>query len=440
MTPGATASRESLAELNDEIRRLSGEAADEKERLHARIAQFKADGKSVLTDPALAAERDEIVAGFKAADEKAVAADKLRAAANAILPTGQTIEVKGGDGGSIMDRILKHPDYASRMETDRFESNGRVDLNIADVASRAELMRSLRAGRGFTQTPSGLWKPNQMGAILDLSTGVAPDFELYPPIPLPAAQPRVIDLVRQATTDSNAITYLKMTTRTDAAAATAYGTAYSAASYVWTQATANVYDIGQYAKAHRSQMADAGQLGAIIENLLEFGVNVQAEAYVINGNGTNQPTGILQTSGIGSVSRNGTTPELRLEAVHRGITNVRLNLFMEPDAIAVHPTDYQTMVFEKGTDGQYLLGPAFAMTSKTIWGFPAVITPNVPQGTAIVGLYKYGATLWLRSGLSTRMTDSDQDDFIKRQVTILAEIRAAFGVQVPKAFCKVTNL
>jgi hypothetical protein len=65
-----------------------------------------------------------------------------------------------------------------------------------------------------------------------------------------------------------------------------------------------------------------------------------------------------------------------------------------------------------------------------------VVSPVATEGTGLLG-YWPDATLWVRSGVSLSVSDSHSDYFTKRQVAILAEMRGAFSVQRPGAFCKV---
>jgi HK97 family phage major capsid protein len=85
----------------------------------------------------------------------------------------------------------------------------------------------------------------------------------------------------------------------------------------------------------------------------------------------------------------------------------------------------------------YLLGPASQATSRTIWGFPAVVSSVFPNDTALVGAYKTGAIAWVRDGVSVRASDSHEDFFTRRMVALLAEMRAAFAAWQPRAFCEV---
>ena len=61
----------------------------------------------------------------------------------------------------------------------------------------------------------------------------------------------------------------------------------------------------------------------------------------------------------------------------------------------------------------------------------------VAQGAPLVGDFQIGAQLFIREGVNVLLSDSDQDDFIKNKVTLLAEMRAALAVFRPAAFCTV---
>jgi HK97 family phage major capsid protein len=63
----------------------------------------------------------------------------------------------------------------------------------------------------------------------------------------------------------------------------------------------------------------------------------------------------------------------------------------------------------------------------------------VPDDTALVGDFTK-AVLWLREGAQVLATDSHSDFFVKNLVALLAELRAALGVLLPSAFCKVTSV
>ena len=71
-----------------------------------------------------------------------------------------------------------------------------------------------------------------------------------------------------------------------------------------------------------------------------------------------------------------------------------------------------------------------------IWGLRVVATPAVASGTQVVGDFRQ-AVIGDRQQTSIYMTDSNRDLFERNILTLLAELRAGFGVRAPKAFCTV---
>ena len=71
-----------------------------------------------------------------------------------------------------------------------------------------------------------------------------------------------------------------------------------------------------------------------------------------------------------------------------------------------------------------------------LWGLPAVPSKVLAPGTAIVGDFSQ-CTLYVREGANVRISDSDQDDFIRNRVTLLGEGRFGLAVWQPAAFAVV---
>jgi ADP-ribosylglycohydrolase len=57
----------------------------------------------------------------------------------------------------------------------------------------------------------------------------------------------------------------------------------------------------------------------------------------------------------------------------------------------------------------------------------------IPQATPLVG-DAMGVPLLFREGVNVKSSDSDQDDFVRNRVTILAEARVAAPVWRPASF------
>jgi HK97 family phage major capsid protein len=65
------------------------------------------------------------------------------------------------------------------------------------------------------------------------------------------------------------------------------------------------------------------------------------------------------------------------------------------------------------------------------------VTEGLAANTALVGDFTQ-AVLWEREGVSLMVSDQHSDFFTRNLLAILAEMRAAFGVLDPQAFCTIT--
>ena len=67
-------------------------------------------------------------------------------------------------------------------------------------------------------------------------------------------------------------------------------------------------------------------------------------------------------------------------------------------------------------------------------------SPLTASGTCLWCNFSLGATLFVREGINARISDNDQDDFVKNRVTTLVEGRWGLAIWRPAAFTKVTGL
>jgi hypothetical protein len=81
---------------------------------------------------------------------------------------------------------------------------------------------------------------------------------------------------------------------------------------------------------------------------------------------------------------------------------------------------------------------SFDPVTMRVWRVPVIETQVLAAGTAITGAWKLGATLWDRMEADVRTSENVGSQFIQNLITVLAELRAAFGVPRPLCFEKVT--
>lgn len=254
----------------------------------------------------------------------------------------------------------------------------------------------------------------------------------------PLASLDFLNVIATATTDSDVVEWVEESTYTNAAAETAEGTVAPESALGFTVRTSNVKEIPHFIPVTRRAMADAAFVESWINNRLIDGVRRRLQAEVLNGNGSGENlTGIYNTSGIGSIDRSTLSVDM-ITGLHKAMTTIRTNAFAEPDFIGIHPNDWEAirLLKEEGATGTYVYGAPSQSGVQTIWGVPAIVHSAFTSGAPLVGIGRE-ATLFVREGVSVAASDSHSDYFVKRQVALLATMRAAFAVTQPKAFAAV---
>lgn len=325
-------------------------------------------------------------------------------------------------------RLASSEEYKKLLESgvlDRASQKmATVNMPGVKVAEREELKTLLT---GLSRTSGGAF----------LTPDRQPGF-----IPLALRALVLRNLVTVGDTDSDIVEWVKENSFTNAAAETAEATATatggtkpeSGIDYAVVQST--VKTIAHWIPATKRALSDVGQLRTLIESRLQDGVNLRLDGQMLNGDATGENLrGILNTSGVLTQARS-TDPAV--EAILKAVTQIRLQ-FLEPTAILMHPTDAMNARLAKNANGDYYFGPPNLGGDLQIWGLPIVQSPVVAVGTAVVGKWDE-AILWVREGLTMAASDSHNDFFIRNMVAVLAEMRAAFAVPRPFAFCTVTGL
>ena len=276
---------------------------------------------------------------------------------------------------------------------------------------------------------------------------VAPQF-LPGIVPLKFQQLTIADLLAQGTTESSALTYVIEAAFQDLTATVAEKGTKPQLDLTLARRQDNVAKIANVAKVTDEMFQDASQFEAYLSNRMVFGVKRAEEAQLLNGNGTSPNLqGILNRTGLASTvtTTAGLTAVKAMEGIFNQITALRATSFVEPDAIAIHPTDWQTIRLGKDSQGQYYAGGPFTgaygnggyTNVADIWGVKAVITTAIAQGTVLVGGFQESGQVFRRQGITLEMTNSNVDDFVNNLITLRAEERLALAVYRPAGFGKV---
>jgi HK97 family phage major capsid protein len=202
-------------------------------------------------------------------------------------------------------------------------------------------------------------------------------------------------------------------------------------------ATAPVRTIAHWETAHRNTLDDVDLLAGIVNNELLYGLRLAEDNQILNGTGNGEDLlGILNTPNIQGLSR--AVNDNYADALRRAMTKAFL-AYYEPTGVVLHPVDWEAIELLKATTGQYIIVTNVAVgATKQVWRLPVVDTPAIAQGTALVGSFGIGATLYDRMNANIRIAEQHSDLFIRNAVLVLAEERLALATKRPESFVKVS--
>jgi HK97 family phage major capsid protein len=258
----------------------------------------------------------------------------------------------------------------------------------------------------------------------------------------------VLDLIPRLTTESDTIEWVQETTFTNNAAMVAEATATTGTTGVkpesalaYSTQTTPVRTLAHWIPVTNKTLSDAPQIRGIINSRLLLGLQLALETQIVSGDGTGENFLGILNAGI-NVQALGT--DNVLDAIFKARTLVRVTGKARPTAVVMHPTNWQAARLARensatGTLGGYLMGPPSMVGANTLWGLPVVESEAISVGTALVGDFNMGCTLFDREQAVVRVGFVN-DQFIRNMQTLLAELRAAFITWRPTAFTKVTGI
>lgn len=259
-------------------------------------------------------------------------------------------------------------------------------------------------------------------------------------------KPDIIDLVSRVSVDTDTIYWSNQTARSTAATGVAEATNSTGTSGTKPEATitferksAPVEIIAVTAAVTEKELADAGQIGAIINEDLMDDLRIQLGSQLLTGSGSTPIlTGILN-AGIQTVG-NSTAIGNVLDSMLRAQTVIATANEVGADAYVLEPTDWEAMRILKSTgDGNYFGGTPFAPASPNLWNLPVIVNNQLTTGTGLVGAFKRSCRLYEREGITIR-AGWINDDFTRNILRIRAEFRAGFVVRRPNAVARVTGI
>jgi hypothetical protein len=444
--------RKKLNQVEDDLRGLREDKAakarareEKKEAYAARLAAGE-DTAEVHAE-AMEAVRQHGEVADQIEQAQSVQADLLKMLGDR---EGATPPARGGDRtpqlsdfGWASASLFEDPAVQERLLAISGSQSRFGSLDLGEVASRDALVAELSAQSVYG---SDVIPPNQYAPSGDPRQGTVRQGRI-PILPRPVRdQLSFLNLIPVGSCDGNTVPYTQETpvTGTDASPAreTEEGELKPEGTWItYTDDEAPVRTIAVWLKTRKQVLSDVPALRSTMDTRLRYMVQKRLAEQVLNGDGNGvNIRGILQTSGLGEVAYNGSVP--MSEQILSGITNIYLN-DGAADGALVNPIDWQTIVTAKyeigGSFGsaEYVGGGPFGSTPSTVWGVRCIPTQVMTQGSGLVADFGLGAQLLIREGVQVLFSDSDQDDFLRNRVTMLAEMRAALLVWRPALFQQI---
>jgi HK97 family phage major capsid protein len=209
----------------------------------------------------------------------------------------------------------------------------------------------------------------------------------------------LLSYVRQVPVTSNQVIIPQQT-----AASTVGWTAENATKpstdEVLANLTVNVFTLAGIAKVSNQLLEDSTPtVDAVVRQDLGRGLNIEMDRAIINGSGTGQPTGILNTAGITSTASTAvlatpSTWQNIYDDILKAIARLQQSYFGQPDAIVMNPRTWGSLLTIKDTTNRYLSVGVNA-------GFQDITNPGIPTptGTTASGLGVAGGPVFMFAGI-----------------------------------------
>ena len=336
----------------------------------------------------------------------------------------------------IASKFTDLPEYKAARESGSFDSDHNIHQFGATIKGPGWLAAMGRKSLVYTNSAVG-------------GSFVIPEY-LPGYVPTAQQQPDILSFIPRGRTGSDTIHWNKQTGWTQAATTVSEASNTTGTSGTkpegalgFLRQTTPVSTIAVWMPVTNQMLADAPQVESVITQHLLKDLQLELDNQVLNGGGTAPDfTGILN-AGIGAIAY-GTAYNNVMDAVLAGITLVQTGDYRDPDAIIMHPNDFEDIRKERenaatATLGAYLMGPPSQSGPVTLWGRPISTTVRITEGTTLIGAFDSGCMLFDREQ-STIKVGLINDYFVRNMQVILAEMRAGFVVFRPASFCQVTGI
>lgn len=363
-------------------------------------------------------------------------AEKLDAKVDAVEKLADKLE----DASAFRDQLAalgtKQKELADEILTMKRE--GKINLGQADGEKTAgELFAESAEFKDFVSGKTA--KATLSVNLAEIKTPA--DSVLPQRIPGIQAKPELRNTIEAAfphvPTSSNLIEFLREQQFTNGAAAVAEAGQKPESQITFKKAEAPVRTIAHWIRITKQLAQDAEAVAAFINTRMAYGVARAIEKQILTGDGTSESlSGIFHE---GNYVPHGFTQAKEgagftgLDAIRRSAAVISMAGY-SPNAVMLHPLDHDDILGMKDKQGRYLFGDPSRAPGAQIWGLEPLVSPDVEKGKFMVADTLMGATVYERTATELQAFEQDGDNVTKNLITIRAEKRLAFAVEVVDCF------
>lgn len=200
----------------------------------------------------------------------------------------------------------------------------------------------------------------------------------------------------------------------------------------FTLQNAAVATLAHFILVSTQVLDDAPMLESYINGRLLYGLALEEEDEILNGDGT---VGTLNGLMNQATAYNRATTGTKMDWIRRAITQLQLSEY-DAEFIVLNPVDWEDIELTKDSEGRYIIAQPQSLATPRLWGLPVVATNSQGQGQFLVANGTLAAQIWDRQQANVQLSTEDTDNFRKNMVTIRAEERLALTVYRPTALIK----
>ncbi len=297
--------------------------------------------------------------------------------------------------------------------------------------------------------PSSAIVDISLKTLMETTNGWAPESIRTGDVVMAATRPvQLLDFIPVRPTQYELVKYMEQTTRTQNAAEKAEGTTYAESAFEFTERESPVRKITTSIPVTDEQLQDVGEVAALIDSELRLDARLRLDQQVWNGNGTPPNlAGILDyvsaahaNGDIQTLAQNaGGVGDSIFDAVFSAMTLIRTVGRAQPNVVVLHPTDWAIVRLARTDLGEFIMGNPSQPGVATLFGLPVAQTETGSAGTGLVGDFANYCYIAEKRGIDVQVGYID-DQFMTGKKTIRADMRVAFVVRRPAAFCSMTSL